>query len=89
MSGKITIWDMVGRRTVTGPMLIESKAGTQRAGYAHTDIVCMNMHGCAEATPPSDYESEEYFTVETQEAYALEMLDVVEIQTISEITHLE
>ena len=66
VSGKITIWDSTGKRTLTGPLLVESAAGIQRIGYAHTDVICMNMHGCAEPVAPTNDNAESYFTDEEQ-----------------------
>lgn len=42
--GDITLVSEEGRRRVQAPFQMVSKPGTKRAGYAHTEVVCTNVH---------------------------------------------
>lgn len=45
-SGKTTMWsEATGSITITGPKIIESKAGTRRIFYTYTNIVMITSHG--------------------------------------------
>ena len=67
LSGRITIWTKEGKQTFTGPAIFESKAGIQRIGYAHTDVICMNAHGILGGC--TNEESEEVLTVADEAAF--------------------
>ena len=86
LSGKITIWTKEGKGTFAGPMIIESKAGIQRIGYAHTNVVCVNMHGILGGC--SDEESEEVLTVADESAF-LEFIGshTLEMEEYGQITN--
>lgn len=45
VKGRLSIWSEEGRKTLTGPCTFECKAGVQRVGYAHDDVLCMTAHG--------------------------------------------
>ena len=42
--GTVTLTTDEGLFTLTGPYLLASKPGTQRAVYANTDALCMTFH---------------------------------------------
>lgn len=42
--GDITLVSEEGKRRVQAPFQMVSKPGTKRAGYAHTETVCTNVH---------------------------------------------
>lgn len=86
LSGKITIWTREGKQTLTGPAIIESKAGVQRIGYAHADSVCVNMHGIMGGC--SDEDSEEVITVADEAAF-LEFIgtSILEMEEYGQITN--
>lgn len=44
MSGEMTLVSDGQRLRVTGPRIFVSQPGVKRAGYAHTDCVCINVH---------------------------------------------
>jgi hypothetical protein len=44
VSGTVSITTDDGAIEVSGPYLFESKPGTKRAVYAHTDTICMTFH---------------------------------------------
>lgn len=48
VSGDITLVTEEGKKRVQGPYQVVCKPGTKRAGYAHTDTVCTNIHITAE-----------------------------------------
>ena len=69
ISGKITVWSDGERKLLVGPCVFESKAGVQRIGYVHSDVVCMNMHGLQDGVSVDLDTVEEMMTVEDGEAY--------------------
>jgi hypothetical protein len=46
--GKITVATEAGNKTVAAPYSFVAKAGTKRAGYAHTDTVWTTIHATQE-----------------------------------------
>lgn len=47
LKGRMTIWSDKGRWDLVGPCVIESKAGTQRAGVAWEDSSMLTVHATA------------------------------------------
>lgn len=45
MKGRLSIWSETGRQVLKAPAIFECKAGVQRVGYVHEDVVCMTAHG--------------------------------------------
>lgn len=44
LRGDITLVTDEGRRRVQGPYQVVCQPGVKRAGYAHTETVCVNVH---------------------------------------------
>ncbi len=44
LMGEMTITTDAGPQTIRAPYMAITKPGTKRAGFAHTDCVCMNVH---------------------------------------------
>lgn len=42
--GEMTLVTEQGRMTVKAPFQVVARPGTKRAGYAHTESVCTNLH---------------------------------------------
>lgn len=57
VSGTVSITTDDGAIEVSGPYLFESKPGTKRAVYAHTDTICMTFH-CTDLKTVEDAETE-------------------------------
>lgn len=57
LSGDISVLTECGIRRIQAPLVIESPAGTKRAGYAHTDTVWMTVCG-TDTTDPDVLEDE-------------------------------
>jgi len=78
--GKITIWgDGVPRKTFVGPVMFETKAGTQRIGLAHTEVEVMNIHGIPDGVVVNESNVEEYLTTVDLEAYN-EFSGIIEVE---------
>lgn len=60
IKGDITLVTENGRKRVQGPYQVVCQPGTKRAGYAHTDVVCTNIH----ITDVTDIETLEAMLVE-------------------------
>ena len=44
LQGTMTVTTDTGAVTITAPYMAVTKPGTKRAGFAHSDCICMNVH---------------------------------------------
>ena len=44
VQGEMTITTESGPRLIVAPFMVVTQPGTKRAGYAHSDCICLNIH---------------------------------------------
>lgn len=68
LKGELTVASDNGPVRLSAPSVTVGRAGRARLGYAHTEVVCANVHG----TSLTDLEElEEYFIAKSEEDFAL------------------
>lgn len=72
--GDLTIATEDGLRRVQAPFQMVCRPGLKRAGYAHTDVVCTNVH----ITPETDLSKLEALLVERPQLEAPRAQEVIE-----------
>jgi quercetin dioxygenase-like cupin family protein len=71
--GDITLVTEEGRKRVQAPFQAVCKPGTKRAGYAHTETVCTNVH----VTPETDLAKLEAALIEPEALPAPETVEAL------------
>jgi quercetin dioxygenase-like cupin family protein len=70
VKGKLSIWSENGRQILKAPAVFECKAGVQRVGYVHEDVLCMTAHGTTDDNRNAE-EMWDFLTVKDDQEFNL------------------